>query len=99
MREPTDKQIDALRLIEGTATAEKNIHPGTLRALQKRKFVERDPFGGHLRVTARGRDILDPRVQVLCGCGWGDLNIRMSDVPRFCPLCGNPLAQDMDEED
>ncbi len=40
----------------------------------------------------------DPFVQVLCGCGWGSLKMRESDVPDNCPVCGNALRQD-DEDD
>jgi len=36
--------------------------------------------------------------QVLCGCGWGSLKMRESDVPADCPVCGNALRQD-DESD
>jgi hypothetical protein len=28
------------------------------------------------------------RVDVLCGCGWGRLSIRESEVPECCPVCG-----------
>lgn len=28
-----------------------------------------------------------PRVEVLCGCGWGRLAIAACDVPQFCPMC------------
>lgn len=41
----------------------------------------------------------DPFVQVLCGCGWGSLKMRESDVPVDCPVCGNALRQGDDEGD
>lgn len=41
----------------------------------------------------------DPIVQVLCGCGWGNLAMRESKVPCECPVCGTTLrAAESDEE-
>ena len=39
------------------------------------------------------------RVDWLCGCGNGLLNIPVDDVPAQCGLCGQtfPLYQDEDE--
>jgi len=41
----------------------------------------------------------NPWVQVLCGCGWGNLRIRESDVPDYCPLCERPLPVADDSDD
>jgi hypothetical protein len=27
-------------------------------------------------------------VEVLCGCGWGQLKVSLDDAPEHCPLCG-----------
>lgn len=37
-------------------------------------------------------DDIDPYVQVLCGCGWGSLKMRESEVPDECQVCGNPVG-------
>ena len=29
----------------------------------------------------------DAFVQVLCGCGWGSLKMKASEVPERCPVC------------
>lgn len=33
------------------------------------------------------------RVQVLCGCGWGNLAMLESEVPTNCPMCGQGLGE------
>lgn len=30
------------------------------------------------------------RVDVLCGCGWGRLNMKVGEIPDNCPVCGMP---------
>lgn len=37
-------------------------------------------------------------VQVLCGCGWGSLKMAVEDVPESCPVCGNPIGGEPDDE-
>lgn len=39
-------------------------------------------------------------VAVLCGCGWGNLKLPVSEVPDECPLCGMPFDREVyvDEE-
>jgi hypothetical protein len=34
----------------------------------------------------------DPEVQWLCGCGHGNLRIRVSAIPELCPVCETPTA-------
>ena len=31
---------------------------------------------------------IEPRHDVLCGCGWGLLSCPESELPETCPLCG-----------
>ena len=37
-------------------------------------------------------------VDVLCGCGWGRLNVPESEAPATCPLCGHVFVDPLDAE-
>lgn len=45
------------------------------------------------------RNPSEERVDVLCGCGWGQLAMPLSEIPDNCPLCGLEIgsAGDADE--
>lgn len=40
------------------------------------------------------RNPSEERVDVLCGCGWGQLAMPLSEVPKNCPLCGLGIGAD-----
>lgn len=49
-------------------------------------------------VQALVHDDEDPWTQALCGCGWGDLKIRESEVPARCPICNSPITGEYAQE-
>jgi len=45
------------------------------------------------------QDDREDRINVLCGCGWGLLNVLESDGPDNCPVCGHFLGYRLIDEE
>jgi len=37
-------------------------------------------------------------VQVLCGCGWGHLQLEVNEIPNACPVCGAPIGEEVEDD-